>query len=272
VARNWTVKPLTTEVEIFDCLAELRGKRWYCRGQPKHYEHVLPTLDRDGRENLLRIEKLKLERESIDIFRTTARFFSGVGEENSLRDDNITLAVLRHYGVPTRLLDWTQSPHVAAYFAVSSPDTDDGEIWSFDARQYEAQGAEQWREWGNDWVKCVTSTEFMREEPPAWIFCMHYPDGFPRQIAQDSSYTLAARLGRDHTECMAKLLGGPSWHCRYVIPKELKPKLRDLLRDRHGIWRGSLFPDAAGAADTAGTVFCRAPRPADAGESGATRE
>lgn len=42
------------------------------------------------------------------------------------------MSLLRHHGVPTRLLDVTWSPAVAAYFAVADPDsTTDAAIWVF---------------------------------------------------------------------------------------------------------------------------------------------
>jgi hypothetical protein len=60
-----------------------------------------------------------------------------------------------------------------------------------------------------------------------------------------------SRFGCDHSEVIARLLNDKSRHHRYVVSAKLKPALRKLLRERHGIWRGSLFPDSAGAAETA---------------------
>lgn len=38
------------------------------------------------------------------------------------------LFIMRHYGVTTRLLDWTENPLIAAYFATKDCDVD-GRIW-----------------------------------------------------------------------------------------------------------------------------------------------
>jgi FRG domain len=106
-----------SEEKISHILAELRGKRWLSRGLSKSYGSLIPSIDRDGRDKLSRSRKLSLERQSIDIFQSTARYFATPDEALVLKDEFISLFVLRHYGVPTRLLDWSLSPYVAAYFA-----------------------------------------------------------------------------------------------------------------------------------------------------------
>ena len=43
------------------------------------------------------------------------------------------LALAQHHGVPTRLLDWTENPLVAAFFAVEGSSSTEGAIYFFHA-------------------------------------------------------------------------------------------------------------------------------------------
>jgi hypothetical protein len=250
---SWDSTILTSAAEAFELLTELRGKAWLSRGQSTRYRTLVPSIDREWRARLCRDEKLRLERQSIDLFRASARFFAHPGEELAMGDDMTTLMVLRHYGVPTRLLDWSMSPHIAMFFAACANDADDGELWSFDERFYESVGKDQWVRWpealrNGEFQAGVTA--FSREQPPNWFICGFYQPGFPRQHAQEGVFTLTARFGRDHADAISDLLCDPTRYHLYVISAALKPELRRLLRDRHGVWRGPLFPDTGGVAET----------------------
>lgn len=256
--QGWSSEELSSLKQVRELLLELKSKRWLCRGHSKVYSRLVPSIDRKagdwGRPRIL-----EAERSSIDVLRATAHAFGSAGEENLHHDDVIALMVLRHHGVPTRLLDWSGSPYVAAFFAVRANPEAPGELWAFDHDCYAEKGAEQWIRWpettrggsGHRDAFEAGLTAFLTEEPPDWIIAASYPLGFPRQTAQEGSYTMAARFGVDHAESLARLLDDPSTHVRYEISSGLKPEIAELLRSEHGIWRGSLFPDVAGASQTA---------------------
>jgi len=258
MSNEWETTKLTTEAQAIDTLIRLQGKRWLCRGQSRRYNELVPSIDRT-RQNLTRSQKLALERRSINCFRSTVHFFTDTGEQGALTDDVVALMVLRHYGVPTRLLDWSLSPWIAAFFAVSGHDEEEGEIWAFDEPLYERKGVKQWMKWPQTTIDCsgdaskfsAPLTAFTFEEPPDWFICRFYSLGFHRQNAQQGAYSMTAQFGRNHAESIAGLLENSSRFHLYEVAATLKPALRRILREFHGIWRGSLFPDSAGAAKTA---------------------
>jgi hypothetical protein len=155
---------------------------------------------------------------------------------------------------------------VAAWFAACCRDDEDGELWTFDESWYEYVGEAQWRRFpenttdgsGDPERFDAKLTAFSVDEPSDWMIVMSYPTGFPRQNVQDGAYTVTSRFGVDHCDAIATVFDGdrPRYH-RYVIPHELKRGTLKFLRERHDIWRGRLFPDSAGAAETARTAFER---------------
>lgn len=50
--------------------------------------------------------------------------------ESRPEDDWDWLFLMQHYGIPTRLLDWTEDPLVALYFAVHDHPKNDGRFWA----------------------------------------------------------------------------------------------------------------------------------------------
>jgi len=229
MASQWRTTEWTEVHDVEMDLARLAGKRWLCRGHSLAYETLTPLIDRGALRDPPRAAKLERERQSIDLFRAMAQSF-GPGEEAARLDEIIALAVLRHYGVPTRLLDWSESPHVAAYFAVCGHDDADGELWAFDRDQYAFMGKAQWERWpqtttdgsGNPGKFDAKLTAFAVEDPLDWFCCMFYPTAFPRQSAQRGAYSLTARFGVDHASLIAELLVEPKAFGRFIIKSAVK--------------------------------------------------
>ena len=78
---------------------------WY-RGHADHTWHLEPSL--------ARLKKLESEAQLIKQFKQNAFQFLDKAPETEWE----WIFLMQHYGVPTRLLDWTESPLIALYFAL----------------------------------------------------------------------------------------------------------------------------------------------------------
>lgn len=87
--------------------------RWY-RGIGDDTHTLLPTLFRHP--SITALKPLDLEQQLIIRFRQRSIPYLS----QRIEDDWELLFLMQHHGVPTRLLDWTENPYIALYFAITS--------------------------------------------------------------------------------------------------------------------------------------------------------
>lgn len=168
------------------------------------------------------------------------------------------LLTMQQYGFPTRLLDWSKSLAVAAYFAVRDIDsTDDGAVWIMASRRLmELRGfSGPWRTVvGDPSIRSLgvredaEDIEIFNSQVPAPLA----PDQFsPRMISQQGMYTLhtferCALEKLADTDC--KEFGDGRFLHKIIIPTCAKEGLRSELGLLAGVSEEVLFPDLDGLA------------------------
>lgn len=102
-------------LDFVERVSGLIDGRWFFRGEPEIFPALVPKIARPdalGSAGYRRADEIAL---FDDFKREAQRFEPGIGFTKL-----DWLAVAQHHGLPTRLLDWTTNPFVAAWFAVRS--------------------------------------------------------------------------------------------------------------------------------------------------------
>ncbi len=104
--------------------------RWF-RGHSRIYNELTPGVFRNDEELLIFPPRDKDDDYEFMLMEEFRRYAPTVLRNIPRRNDFLSwLVLMQHYGMPTRLLDWTENPLIAAYFSVCENQYDDGEFWA----------------------------------------------------------------------------------------------------------------------------------------------
>jgi hypothetical protein len=182
---------------------------------------------------------------------TLIRTFMGQAESRTQRcpayNDFVGWLILaRHFGLPTRLLDWSMSPLLALFFAVEHQNDADAALWALDPGGLNQAmiGEDRQLIVDDPAVRELVSLAF---EPDASVhlaastrtagraLAVGAREIDPRVMVQQGAFTIHG----DQINLAAKKA---PWLVGFRVKREAKIILRENLR-RLGITRSGLFPD-----------------------------
>lgn len=249
--------PEVIVVHTFDDLVRLDASIQYdrpslitflFRGQARAEWPLVPSLTRRMRACGLAVpQALALEHSARLAFQAQAHLHLQLLSEP---EDVVTWWLfMQHYNAPTRLLDWTRSLFVAAYFAVEKEEESDGAIWIVHAARLvdetrKRHGLELPTEW-----KAARSL-FLNSDAPPGLFHVTVTAQTDRMVAQQMGFTASPAILADHGEILTDYFGDgdPTKRGQFVkaiIPATSKPEILLRLR-RVNITAQALFPGIDG--------------------------
>ena len=231
----------------FDAFCAARDG-WAFRGQRDASWQLLSSLSRRLMQTGVPREVWReREERAIRVFRRKAHVY--LPDRSVLNDDLRCLAMMQHHGAPTRLLDFTKSPYVAAFFAMEKS-IGDAAVYALNTPRLWASTPQFDQSLTRDVVDPRVNGRFERyfapnRHPLVWF---GEPSEMDRRlVAQSGLLVMPGML--DHT--LDELLEGYDSTIplleKVVLPGSVRAKaLNDLYR--MNITQATLFPDLEGLA------------------------
>ena len=213
-------------------------RRWAIRGQPNTYGTLAPSFQRVfrnrqsvGTAEIIETTLLHDFREHYSAMETGSDM-PKPEQLAGMYDEQIGLpylSVMQHYGVPTRLLDWTSHFWTAVYFACTGESNADGELWLYDRD-----------------IFGFGSHAGLQEFDPGLT---------PRMKQQEAYHTYSRQVLDDHAPLLYDLAqqmtakddeGRDDPFRRVVVAKTCKDKTLRFLDEQKGITASTVFPDVEG--------------------------
>lgn len=227
------------------------------RGQSDAQWELQPALLRELRPHVLSPEKaLELEASVASEFRSQAHLFLPSGELASTKDTVSWWTVMQHHGAPTRLLDWTTSIYVAAYFAVNENPDSDGAIWVVHMHSLHTAMKKEYGDIGLPDKEAEIRARFLDPNAlPAVQFFTRLSKS-ARLVAQQGIFSIAFNILTNHGEKFETIFavdGEKELYRKLVVPAIQKRAFAKKLRTMN-ITASSLFPGLDGLGRSIGEL------------------
>jgi hypothetical protein len=218
------------------------GDLWY-RGQGNTIWPLSPGL--------LRVSGAPSENNFLTKFKQSAAMLI----DRHPKDSFDWMFLMQHYGVPTRLLDWSESPLTALYFAVADKLTDDVDaaLWSLkptELNRIARVDLDEILSFDDDELKSY-SLETLRQNPRNKLtpLATIATRNNPRIQAQLGVFTIHHLDQRPIEDFCTK-----NEVLKYIIPKDSKEVIRNELK-LLGISKFTLFPELASIGEILNGTF-----------------
>lgn len=222
------------------------------RGQSRVCYDLKPSLLRYLKIDIKAEEAIEIEEDALREFQRNAALNLPINILPSKKDDLFGWwSVMQHHSSPTRFLDWTASPYIAAYFAVERDwEEHDGVIYLFDINNLSHQMMDQY---GIALIEKIDNFNKNKESKIIQTWC---PDVLTeRMVAQQGNFTISPYILADHGLIIDKALAPVQnkttdiLYRKFIIPREQKPIFLRHLRAMN-ISASALFPGVDGLGRT----------------------
>lgn len=189
--QSW--RSFVSEVAQFTGLSEI-DPAYLFRGQADAAWRLQPSLTRLLPIPAVAARACAMEEECFAAFGAQFHLMCSGTERHLYEPDTELLdwwPEIQHYGSPTRLLDWTASPYVAAYFAAISEPKRDGAIYAW----HPATITSRWGEIGE-----LSPRQWWADDPPKGVFFFSPRRKSQRVAAQQGHFSIPGDPAIDHQQ------------------------------------------------------------------------
>lgn len=219
-----------------------------CRGQGLDFR-LYPRLTRETPSELELQDVYDIENNAQSRFEAQAHLYLPHSLAQAKVGMTDYMVYMQHYGVPTRLFDWSESIFIAAYFAVSEihHHESDGVIWYFHVRSINESSKEKYGNTGPD--AKPFSDFYQKADPKPDLNAVGMYRQMPRLTNQQSILTISRDVRRPHDEIIQDLiapLDSPNLLAgKLIVKAEAKADIHRQLHSAN-INAATLFPGIDG--------------------------